>query len=375
MRRNPWLFLVIVVLLVGPVVMAQSPDRSRTFNVGAGGSLVVSVVGDVALQTSSGGQVTVQVFGIDEEDLQYLLMEQTGNAVRVTYRPQDGSSDVSFQIGIPAQFDVDVKTAGGDISLAGMLTGKLTAKTAGGDVKVGDVDGVTNLSTAGGDITAGKVGGDATLKTSGGDIHLDSSEGKVIVHTSGGDIVVGDVQKSLEAKTSGGDIRLSNVNGDAEASTAGGDLRVGKVAGTARLSTAGGDVECQGATGMVEAATAGGDIRMTDISGALKASTAGGDIVADLVPDGTSASTLTTAGGDLQISLPASANARVEAIIHVQGRWRIERDEYQIRSDFKAASQEASDEDREIRATYQLGAGGSVIRLETTNGNITIRRR
>jgi DUF4097 and DUF4098 domain-containing protein YvlB len=375
MRRNPWLFLAIVILVVGPALLAaQAADRTRTFNVGAGGSLVVQVTGDVALQTTPGGQVTVEAFRIDEEDLQDLVMEQVGNAVRVYFKPGGGGSDATFRISLPTHFDVDVKTSGGDIGVSGTLVGKLTARTAGGDVKVGDVEGVTSLHTSGGDIAAGRVGGDATLKTSGGDIRLESCDGQVDVSTSGGDIVVGDVQKSLRASTSGGDIRLSQVNGDAVASTAGGDVKVGKVTGSAKLTTAGGDVECQGATGTVEATTAGGDLKLAAISGALTARTAGGDIVADLVPGGKDSS-IETAGGDIQISLPANVSARVEAVIHVEGRWSRAKEEYEIRSDFTAASHGADEGAREIRAVYQLGSGGPLIRLETTNGNITINKR
>jgi len=376
MKKNPWLFLTVAIVLV---VLSFSPaytQTSKTFEVGPGGSLVVVVVGDVTLKTSAASQVTVEALGISQQDLADLSMTQTGNTVRVDFRPDNGHShNIRFNIGLPDHFDVDIKTAGGDITVTGNLTGKIVGKTAGGDVKVGNVDGTTNLSTAGGDIIAGKVGGDVVLKTAGGDIRLDSAEGRVEVGTSGGDIIVGDVGKSLNASTSGGDIRISNINGDATASTSGGDVHVGKVAGTAKLSTAGGDIECQGATGEVRASTAGGDIQLVAISGSLDASTAGGDIRAELNPDGKANSSLTTAGGELEISLPAGARARIEAVIEIEGRWSTNRDEYQIVSDFKAVDQVMDDQAKEIRAIFDLNGGGPIIRMRTTNGNIFIRKK
>jgi hypothetical protein len=374
MKTNPFLLLVMALIIVFLTVSVYSADQAKTFDVGAGGSLVVVVVGDVALRTSSGTQVTVQASGIPERELSRLSMSQTGNTVRVEYRPREGRAvDAGFSINLPTHFDVDVKTSGGDITLEGNLTGTMTGKTAGGDIRIGDIDGRTDLSTAGGDIVAGKVGGDASLKTAGGDIRLAWSDGQVEATTAGGDIAVGDVGRSLKATTAGGDVRIENVNGDATVSTSGGDVRVGKVSGSAKLNTSGGDIECQGATGQVSANTAGGDIRLQAISGALTANTAGGDITAELTPGG-GGSSLNTAGGELTIFLPEDARARIEAVIEIRGRWATSHQDYQISSDFRAVDQVIDDQAREIRAVYDLNGGGELIRMKTTNGNIRIRK-
>lgn len=376
MKTNQWLFLTVLVVVVTLSVVPAQAQASRTFEVGAGGSLVMKVVGDVALTTSPARQVEVQALGISQQDLADLSMTQEGNTVRVEFRPRNGHSrNIRFNVALPDHFDVDLTTAGGDVSLEGNLTGRLVGKTAGGDLNIGNVDGVVDLSTAGGDITVGQVGGDVVLKTSGGDIRLESSEGLVRVSTSGGDIVIGDVGKSLEAKTSGGDIRINNINGDATASTAGGDVRVGIVSGSAKLSTAGGDIECRGATGDIKANTAGGDVVLRDISGSLEVSTAGGDIRADFSPDGQGTSSLTTAGGDLYITLPEGARARIEATIKISGRWSTHRDEYRITSDFPATTEVMDDQAREIRAVYEINGGGEVIKMRTVNGNIHIHKR
>jgi DUF4097 and DUF4098 domain-containing protein YvlB len=364
---------IAAVLLLPPLCAA---DPTKSFSVSKGGSLtVVTSVGDVTLRPWEKNEVLVETTGIPEDELDRLRMTQTGNAVRVEFRPTSSShGQVRFIISLPSQFDVDLSTAGGDILVEGALTGVLKGSTAGGDVRVGDLSGRADLKTSGGDITAGRVRGDADLKTSGGDIRVVSADGQVNVSTSGGDIEVGDVGKALKASTAGGDIKVGNVGGEATLSTAGGDVRVGKVSGTATLKTAGGDVECNGATGPVVAKTAGGDLRLSGISGSIEAATAGGDIRAELNPTGSGPSSLTTAGGSVSLYLPENAKATVQALIRIEGRWKTNSARYDIRSDFKAAAYTKDEDAEEIRASYELNGGGQVITVKTVNGDIQIRK-
>ncbi len=373
MSKRAWCSSVVLMLIfISPVLAA---DRSKTFEVGAGGSLVLNTsVGDVTLNTWGQNQVSVEVFGIDEEEVARLSMTQSGNVVHVDFRPEESSGDVHFEINIPSRFDVQLKTAGGDIRIVGTLTGTVTGSTAGGDITVGDLNGKVSLKTSGGDVTAGAVQGDVELKTAGGDIRLTSADGDVIVGTSGGDVVVGDVGRSLKATTAGGDVRVGDVGGEASLTTAGGDVRVGQVSGSATLTTAGGDVECQSATGHVKARTAGGDLRLRGISGTLDGSTAGGDVIAELNPSGKGPSTLSTSGGSITLNIPEGARARIEATIKIQGRWRAEGSRYDVRSDFKATEHVRDEQAEEIRAVFDLNGGGEIIRLDTVNGDIIIRR-
>ena len=371
-RRNWWSGVVLMLILISPALAA---DRSKAFDVGAGGSLILTTsVGDVTLTATERNQVVVEVFGIDEEEVPRLSMTQSGNVVRVDFRPEESSGDVRFQVSIPSHFDVQLKTAGGDITINGTVTGNVVGSTAGGDITVGDLNGKVELKTSGGDVKAGKVQGDVELKTAGGDIHLTSADGDVILGTAGGDVIVGDVGRTLKANTSGGDIRVGNVGGEASLTTAGGDVIVGQVSGSATLSTAGGDVECEGATGRVKATTAGGDLRLQGISGSLEASTAGGDVTAELNPSGKGPSSLSTAGGNITLVIPEGARAHIEATIKIEGRWRTNSTKYEIRSDFRATEQGLDDQAEVIRAVYDLNGGGDLIRLNTVNGNIIIRK-
>jgi DUF4097 and DUF4098 domain-containing protein YvlB len=212
------------------------------------------------------------------------------------------------------------------------------------------------------------------MKTSGGNIELGSVSGEAEVKTSGGDIKVEKVGKSLNASTSGGDVEVGDVGGDATLSSSGGEVKVGKVSGSARLKTAGGDIELRSASGTVEAKTAGGNIRLENISGSIVAKTAGGDVVAELIPSGKGPSELRSSGGNVILSIPSNAKATIDATIELRYEWGRHRDDFDIHSDFKEESKTGDKDEQEIHAVYQLNGGGDRITLETTNGNIDIRK-
>lgn len=378
------LTIVCSVLALVSVASAQKRDveergvQSKSFSVSKGGRLEISVrTGDIRISPWNKNEVHVEADGIDEEELDRLKMSQTGNTVRVEFRSRGrGNWDSSphFQINVPVEFDVDMKTSGGDLEVSGSVNGKIDGSTSGGDIKLADVVGTVDMSTSGGDIHVGDIKGNVKLGTSGGDIELRKVEGEAEVRTSGGDIKVESVGKKLDASTSGGDITIGDVGGEAKVSTAGGDVNVGRVSGGARLSTAGGNIELRGASGTVVAKTAGGDLDLRDVSGSIDGRTAGGDIRAELVPSGKGTSELKTAGGDIKLSIPENAKATIEAVIRVDDRWSRRKKKYEIRSDFKADTYEEDEDAEEIRGTYVLNGGGEKIYLETVNSSIEIRK-
>ena len=334
----------------------EDGKQTKTFTVTKGGSLEVNInSGDIRLSTWDKDQVSVAVEGIDDEDMDYVKMTQSGNTIRIDYRPRwNWSGDVIFKISLPSQFDADVRTSGGNIEVRGTMKGRLSGTTSGGDIRTANIEGTTNLKTSGGDIWLGEVTGDADVRTSGGEIKVER------------------VGKSLKASTAGGDVEVGDVGGDAVLSTSGGEVKVGKVTGSANLKTAGGDIELKSASGTVEAKTAGGNIRLEEITGSIEAKTAGGDIDAQLVPSGKGNSTLRSSGGNVVLSLPATAKATIEATIRIRGQWQRHEEEYDIRSDFKESTKDKHEE--EIHAVYELNGGGDTITLETTNGNIEIKK-
>lgn len=373
-QKIPYLMLIAFVAMLSPMWGSQLATVSKAFPaVGPGGKLVVDVSnGDLEITTGA-GNVQIDVVGMSQSDVSDLDIHAEGNTVYVTYRNRGHrGGHVRFELNIPSTFDLDLSTAGGDITVSGSLSGTISGRTSGGDISLQDVSGEVDMKTSGGDIQAGTVGGNVDLSTSGGDIKLTSADGQVSVQTSGGDIEVGNVGRRLEAKTAGGDIQLGDVGGSAVAKTAGGDITVGSVSGSADLSTAGGDIKLQGASGPVEAKTAGGDLELKNVAGAIQAKTAGGEIYAELSSISESSS-LQTAGGDIELRVPPGASATVHAVIRISGSWSRESNEYNVYCDFQPINPVRDADAREIRADFSLGGGGGAeINLETVNGNIRI---
>jgi DUF4097 and DUF4098 domain-containing protein YvlB len=362
----------VIVGLALPASAQHSQRKSKSFNVGKGGTLEVSLSDcDIRVTTWEKNEVSVSFVVSDEED--DVQMSQQGNTVRITDR--GGWSDAErFEISVPSQFHLHLETTSGDIAVRGKLTGNITAQTSAGNVRVGDVEGTVEMRTSGGDVRAGKIVGNGTLITSGGEIGVASATGELELKSSGGNISVGNVGKSLRAKTAGGDILIGDVGGEASVSTAGGNVHVGKVSGRANLSTSGGDIELHGGTGVIKASTSGGNVALANIAGSVEAKTSGGDIIAELTPSGKGKSRLSSAAGMIRLSLPENAKATIVARIRIQGRWRAQKYEYTVRSDFKEESSTRNDDERLIESRFVLNGGGEDITLETVNSDIEIRK-
>lgn len=371
--------LAFIITALAFVSLAGYAQTSKSFTVQKGGQLEVSVrSGDITVSPWNKNEVAVKAEGIDEEDLDRLKMTQSGNSVRVEFRPRRsgwgnwGGDDIHFDINVPTDFNVDVQTSGGNLEVTGAINGKIEGKTSGGNITLADVTGTVDMSTSGGNIKVGDIKGNVELGTSGGNIDLKRVDGEARVRTSGGDITVESVSKKLDARTSGGDIEIGDVGGSADVSTSGGDVKVGKVSGGAKMKTSGGNIYLKGASGEVDASTAGGDLDLQGVTGSIHGRTAGGDIRADLSPSGKGGSELKTAGGNIRLNVPADAKATIDAYIRIDG-WRSRHSKYQVKSDFKADNYDEHED--EVHAVYKLNGGGETIYLETTNSNIEIRKR
>lgn len=350
-------------------------EQTRSFNVTPGETLEMSIRGGIVLNPWTRNEVVVRATGIDDEDLPALQMVQAGSAVRVDFRLRgDGSKDAQFEVSLPAQFNINLRTSGGNIEIRNAMTGDLRGATSGGSIRLTDVSGKVDMKTSGGNIHAGNIQGDIVFRTSGGSIELGMVGGTAEVHTSGGNISVANVGKTLNAKTAGGNISVGDVGGQATVTTAGGNLAVGTVSGSADLKTAGGNIELRGGSGTITAKTAGGGINIKNVSGSVDAKTAGGNVEAELIPSGSGTSRLETAGGDVKLFLPEGAKASIDARIRIQGNWESRSKKYEIRSDFPHQILQKDQDAEEIRAAFLLNGGGERISLQTVNGNIEIRK-
>lgn len=276
MRRS---FTFALVLFLATAANAATDTIRRGFNVAGNGTLYLDAgVGAITIVTGGTGvafEVIRKAHGIkDDEQLRdhRITFRQEGNDVHVESdfeRSWDrwfNNYDVEWNIRVPADYSLDVKTSGGSIDLAD-IGGNVEARTSGGSIKTGMLKGPANLKTSGGSISIGGARTNVTAHTSGGGIKVGDASGPVEVKTSGGSITITRAEGDVIARTSGGAIRIEDASGAVNASTSGGSIHARlsrQPRGDSRLTTSGGGVYVTLANGVaveLDAKASGGGVR------------------------------------------------------------------------------------------------------------------
>ena len=279
--------------------------------------------------------------------------------------------NADFLISVPARFNLDLETEGGDVDVE-RLDGELRAVTAGGDIRTGDVIGPVRVETAGGGISLGNIGRRLDASTAGGGIRVGNVQSSASLETSGGEIVAGRIGGELRAQTAGGDIVLRGASGPVIAETAGGQIQIGDCGASVNAETLGGNIHLEGARGMVRVESAGGDLDLFRIESAVHANTAAGRILAEILANRASFSPshLETTVGDVQVFLPADLPLNIEAVID-------EAAGHKIFSDFPLTVHGAGESvfgTGRVRGRCALNGGGKELTIHTVMGNIEIRK-
>ena len=385
---------LLLALSASHITLAASADSfDEEFDVASGGTLILnSDAGAIDVDTWDSNRVRVRIRNAGDFEV---TMEQQVNDVIVIAEAErrggifgfGGRSNISFNVTVPSDYNVDLDTGGGAISVApingdvradtsggrieiGRVVGDVIADTSGGRIEIDDVDGDVSADTSGGSITIGNVTGDANADTSGGRIEIGDVGGSIYADNSGGNITVGRSGGSVELDTSGGTIRADWAEGELVADTSGGNIYLAGSETRVEADTSGGNIEVERSGGEVIADTSGGSITIRQAVGPIRADTAGGRIDAELASYSGSrnaAVELETAGGDVTIRIPSNHRASIVADLEVSRRGR---GDYRIYTDFPLTINE--DDDGNIIGRGDINGGGDRIYLETTNSDIHI---
>ena len=195
--------------------------------------------------------------------------------------------DVHFDIRVPRNYGLDLKTADADIAVRDIV-GDVNARTAGADLRFQNITGRIDGTTSGGTIDLKTFESDATLQTSGGDITLEAGSGTIQAKTSGGHIHIVDVAGAVNGRTSGGNITLLGCKGGADVKTAGGSIEI-ENDGPVLAKNSGGAIQCQlGGTlptpsVLLDLETTGGSINvgLPDIAATVDARVLGGSVTTE----------------------------------------------------------------------------------------------
>jgi hypothetical protein len=241
--------LASTLLLLGCLAaFAETEERlDKRFNAESGGKIVVDVdFGSVEITTGQQNEVKIDVLRKvkrgGKEDEEAFLKErpvnfaQDGKTITIQSRAKTKNSwrgsqrtEGKYTIVVPAEFNAQIKTSGGNISITD-LRGDVKAKTSGGSLKFTRIRGPLDADTSGGNIRVADCDGPLTLDTSGGSIDIDNAKAKIDASTSGGNVsaqFAGPLSDEVTLKTSGGNVTLrvpEKSAFDLDASTSGGSV-------------------------------------------------------------------------------------------------------------------------------------------------------
>lgn len=403
---------VLLAILISSQVTAQDVRKegrywvgeiTKSFQVSKGGTLRTDDVrGDIIVKTWDKNEVKIHerkrmdIYTKDEAEAAMRESEngyrQSGDRIEIGGAGFDRRwIESRFEIYVPVEFNLDIDTEGGDLSIDG-LKGDVEGTTGGGDIDLMQVDGQVEVNTGGGNIDISRTTQKVVAKTGGGDVDVEDSQGSVRVSTGGGDVTIdntrdmvdirtggGDVdiretQGGVKVSTGGGDIEITDAGGDVNVRTGGGEIDIKNVNGNFYASTGGGSIETHTVIGSIEVKTGGGDIELENVQGAADISTGGGDVNLEITLTDFSKDhhvDIKTGGGDIHLSLPADLPATIHAEIKYRNRrW----EDYEISSDFplKITSDDEDSGYRIIRGVGDINGGGDRIDLKSGGGNIQI---
>jgi len=283
-------------------------------------------------------------------------------------RPHKFSSEVT--VNVPRAMElVKIETEGGSVVTTG-IEGRLEAQSGGGTIHIDDIGGSISAETGGGSIDVGNVGSDLTLRTGGGTIHIGSAKGKVVAESGGGNLFLASGSQGASLETGGGSIHVDRCSGHVKASTGGGTIDLGEITGPVTMETGGGALRISSATGMVRAETGGGNIELNGVPSA-HVETGAGAITAKFVATGERVdSILRTGVGDITVFIAGQTGLTIHASIEAARGHRIQSDFPEL----KISSEGGQWEPRLISADGNLNGGGPELKINTSMGNIFIRR-
>ena len=162
------------------------------------------------------------------------------------------------------------------------------------------------------------------------------------VAVSNGKIVITGLAGRVRARSSNGSVTIDDVNGDIE------------------VATTNAKVCCADTTGKLMARSSNGKIELDDHRGSVDASTSNGLIRVSMEEIGKGGVQLATSNGRILLELPEDANAEVDIRV----------DNGVIRND-RTLCKATRATNGQVRG--QLGTGGPLIKLRTSNGSISLR--
>lgn len=184
------------------------------------------------------------------------------------------------------------------------------------------------------------------------------------IASSNGGIRVQDVEGNARLRSSNGSVKVFDYKGDLTADTSNGGVELSKFTGGATLHTSNGGIRADGVRGYFEARTSNGgiDAHVAEVSSRpVRAETSNGRI--NLTIDSLKDSDVhaSTSNSSVTVKLPSGINARLKAVTSNAS----------ITSDFDVSGAGTRSKHR---WEGNIGSGGPLLDLHSSNGSIRIQR-
>ena len=371
--------IILMLLMIFLIVFAGFSKETirKEFKVEKGKKLDVNLKsgGEISITGWEKNRVTVRVHFRDSTPDQWdIEFNESSSGIKIesVYKSKwkNRHSSPGFEIQVPVQFDLKLKTMGGGIKIE-HVEGEINGKTMGGDLILQHLKGEIDLKTMGGEIILRDSDLDGKLKTMGGRVLFENVTGDVTGTSMGGNVIYKNV-KTRKGQSTGKMVKIS---------TMGGAVNVSHAPEGADVHTMGGNIHIKSAAKFIKAKTMGGDITIDSIDGQVKAHTMGGDVDVTMTgnpQEGTRDVKLSSYGGEITLTVPAGLSMDVDIeLAHTKDA----RKKYRIISDFDLELEETDTWDRNsgsprkyIYGKAKIAGGQHKIKIKTINGNIYLKK-
>jgi len=190
-----------------------------------------NISGDITVQSWSKDDVKINALKISKASSLEKAKENAGevtievtkedNTVRIYTEYPKGSFkslnvSVNYQLNIPSQASVKVKSVSGDMTLV-EIGGAVEVEVVSGDIEVSKADKGVDCTAVSGDLELKDITGNADLNTVSGDITLEGLRGSLDVETVSGDVEMSGVSGAEVVKgkvLSGSIVYQGDINPD-----------------------------------------------------------------------------------------------------------------------------------------------------------------
>lgn len=342
-----------------------APRKKLSIDINSGGSI------DIVGWNKDVVSVDVEYYR-DEHDMDGIEFKEVNDGLEIEVGYWGDYDHLEFHINVPNKFDVEVNTMGGDINITD-VEGEFSGQTMGGALNFKNLKGRVDITTMGGDIELLDSELDGNLKTMGGEVLFENVVGNVDGSSMGGNVQYRNVkERSGKWKAREKEVSIT---------TMGGSISVDDAPMGAKVNTMGGDIDIDNAKVYVDATTMGGDIDIRKIDGWIKSSTMGGNVTAVMVGnpnEGDRHVDISSMGGDIDVTLPADLSIEFDVRLTYT---KNSRKNYKIESDFDIKIEESKEwtysrgtPRKYIDGTGKVKGGKHLVRIETINGDIRIRK-